>query len=58
MHIPGEDVENYNRGIIGGHCYSIQRGHIFNPWNSIEEMPFDKFYKSQNPFIYQVCTLT
>ena len=57
MHVSGEDVENYNRGIIGAHCYSTQRGNIFNPWNSIEEMPFDKFYKSPNPFIYQVCTL-
>lgn len=54
---PGEDVVNFNRGIIGGHCYSTQRGNIFNPWNSIEEIPFDKFFKSKNPFIYQVCTL-
>lgn len=34
------DPVNRNIGFTGGHVYSSQQGRLFNPWNTIESLPY------------------
>ena len=40
---------NRNIGFAGGHVYSTQKGKLFNPWNTIESLPYPQ-KEAPNPY--------